>query len=141
MVGAAQIAMAREDERTARYAIDSAFAGGLLDMHLGLYWLSTMAGAADVCAWLRDLEHAALLALSTGPLALALGRRELAEERLRGAVALCECMQAPAYLAIAHSEPGRMLRPSAEARACSSARAPRRSGSPCPAGPRAPMPP
>ena len=86
-----------------------------------------MTGAADVCAALDDRSLAAslydllapcahVMSVHAGPvgrvvgrLALTLGRRDEAEDRLRAAVALCERMDARAYLAIARYELGRLL--------------------------------
>ncbi len=132
--GIAQVAMARGDERTARRALGIAFDKGVLEMPRGLYWLSTMAGVAEVCAWLGEVNGAeevdALLqpcadvmspwtgpvAVSAGPLALALGRRDEAEAHLRGAIALCERTGTLVYLAVAQYELGRMLAPDEEGR-------------------------
>ena len=51
-----------------------------------------------------------------GLLELALGRRDEAERRLREAVALCERMDARAFLAMARLDLGALLLPSPEGR-------------------------
>ena len=109
-----------------------AVARGLLQAPRNFAWGTTMIGAADVCAALADRSLAAplyeLLApcadvmiaqagpvdRAAGRLALTLGRRDEAEDRLRAAVALCERMDARAYLAIARYELGRLLLPGSE---------------------------
>ena len=91
-----------------------------------------MTGAADVCAALDDRAvaaplhdllapcadvmsvHAGPLGRAVGRLALTLGRRDEAEGHLRAAVALCERMDARAYLAIARYELGQLLLPGPE---------------------------
>ncbi len=133
--GEAQAAMLHADERAAADAIETAFREGVRDNTPGLYWLSTMMGAAEVCAWLGDRAHgspvyeiltpcAGVMSPWTGPvgvplgaLAQSLGRPDEAETHMRTAVALCERMHAPAYLAIARLALGRLLLPAAEGRA------------------------
>jgi DNA-binding SARP family transcriptional activator len=133
-IGTAQVAMARGETGAAADAIGAAFDEGFLDLPRGLHWLATMAGAADVCGWLGDRPHsqrlyellmpsANVISLWTGPVALSLGgvaqsvgRRHEAEAHFRSAVALCERIDAPAYLAIARIQLGRLLRPHPEAR-------------------------
>jgi hypothetical protein len=91
-----------------------------------------MTGAADVCATLDDRAvaapmhdllapcadvmsvHAGPVGRAVGRLALTLGRPDEAEVRLRAAGALCERMDARAFLAIARYELGRLLLPSPE---------------------------
>jgi hypothetical protein len=51
-----------------------------------------------------------------GLLDLLLGRRDAAERRLRAAVALCERMDARAFLAMARLDLGALLHPSVEGR-------------------------
>ena len=66
-----------------------------------------------------------------GLLARTLGRRAEAEERLRAAVALCERMDARAYLAIARYDLGRLLLPTRRGSGFSGRRRPPRRSSPC----------
>ena len=115
-----------------REAMASAVDAGLLQAPRSFAWGTTMIGAAGVCAALgvRPLAEqlygllvpcAGVMIAQAGPvdratglLARTLGRRAEAEERLRAAVALCERMDARAYLAIARYELGRLLLPGAE---------------------------
>jgi hypothetical protein len=93
-----------------------------------------MIWAADICAWLDDrstamrlLElltpFAGVMTWSYGPvgrgvglLELTLGRRSQAERRLREAIALCERMDARAFLAMARLDLGALLHPAIEGR-------------------------
>jgi len=133
-IGTAQVAMARGEAGAAADAIGAAFDEGFLDLPRGLHWLATMAGAADVCGWLGDrpnaqrlyellIPNADVISLWTGPVAISLGgiaqsigRGDEAQAHLRSAVALCERIDAPAYLAIARLQLGRLLQPNAEGR-------------------------
>ena len=133
-IGTAQVAMARGDASAASEAIGAAFDEGFLDLPRGLHWLASMAGAADVCGWLGDRPHsqrlydllmpsADVISLWTGPVAISLGgvaqsigRSDEAQAHLRSAVALCERIDAPAYLTIARLQLGRLLQPRAEGR-------------------------
>ena len=90
--------------------------------------------AADICAWLEDRPRAARLydllapfadvmmyqygpvGRAVGQLALTLARRNEAEQLLRDAVALCERIDARAFLAMARRDLGDLLLPSAEGR-------------------------
>ena len=110
-----------------------------------------MTGAADICAWLEDRPLAAplydllapfadVMTTQSGPvgravgrLAHTLGRRDEAEERLRAAVALCERMDAHAFLAMARYDLGLLLLP--RAAGSSSRRAPPMRDSACRASP------
>jgi hypothetical protein len=128
----AQLACELGDPGAAGSALAEAVARGLLEAPRILGWTTTMTGAADVCAALDDGAlaaplydllapcadvislHAGPLGRAVGRLALALGRRDEAEDRLRAAVALCERMDARAYLAIARYELGRLMLPGSE---------------------------
>ena len=123
----AQLACELGDPGAAGSALAEAVARGLLEAPRIIGWTTTMTGAADVCAALDDRSlaaslydllapcadvmsmHAGPLGRAVGRLALTLGRRDEAEDRLRAAVALCERMDARAYLAIARYELGRLL--------------------------------
>jgi hypothetical protein len=90
--------------------------------------------AADICAWLDDRSIAMRLLELLAPFAgvmtwpygpvgrgvglleLALGRRSQAERRLREAIALCERMDARAFLAMARVDLGALRHPSIEGR-------------------------
>jgi hypothetical protein len=90
--------------------------------------------AADICAWLEDRATATLLLEQLAPfpdvmtwqygpvgrgvglLELALGHPDEAQRRLREAIALCERMNARAFLAMARHGLGALLLPSAEGR-------------------------
>jgi hypothetical protein len=129
----AQLASELGDPGAAASALAEAVARGLLQAPRALGWTTTMTGAADVCATLHDRTlasplyellapcadvmstHAGPLGRAVGRLALTLGRRDEAEDRLRAALALCERMNALAFLAITRYELGRLLLPSAEA--------------------------
>jgi DNA-binding SARP family transcriptional activator len=128
----AQLAWELGDPGGAGSALAEAVTRGLLEAPRTLGWTTTMTGAADVCAALDDRAvaaplydllapcadvvstHAGPLGRAVGLLALTLGRRDEAEARLRAAVALCERMQARAFLAIARYDLGRLLLPSPE---------------------------
>jgi len=125
--GEAQVWLAAGERDAARRAFGTAFDRGLLDAAHGFAWVTTMTGASAVCAELGDRERAAALyellapcadvmsvwcgpvARSVGGLALTLGRPDEAEAHLRSAVALCERMDAPTYLAMAQLDLGRLL--------------------------------
>ena len=130
--GEAQLACELGDPSAAGSALAEAVARGLLEAPRILGWTTTMTGAADVCAALDDRAvaaplydllapcadvispHAGPVGRAVGRLALTLGRRDEAEDRLRAAVALCERMDARAYLAIARYELGRLMQPGSE---------------------------
>ena len=85
--------------------------------------------AADICAWLQDRPRAArlldllapfadVMICQSGPvgrgvglLEQALGRPDEAQQRLRDAIALCERMDARAFLAMARLDLGTLLLP------------------------------
>jgi hypothetical protein len=120
----AQLRCELGDESGARAAFERAVRQGLLELPRGFAWTSTLTWAAAVCAWLGDRPRAARLyellapfagvmspesgpvALAAGRLALALGDRDGAQQHFRTAVALCERMDARAYLALAQRELG-----------------------------------
>jgi DNA-binding SARP family transcriptional activator len=128
----AQLACELGDRDGARSALAEAVARGLLESPRTLGWTTTIIGAADVGAALGDRAvaaplydllapcadvmsiHAGPLGRAVGRLALTLGRRDEADARLRAAVALCERMDARAFLAIARYDLGRLLLPDAE---------------------------
>jgi hypothetical protein len=128
----AQVALARGDRDAARGAMAHAVERGLLTAPRNHAWGTTVIGAADVCADLDDRSlagplyellapHTDLMVIQSGPLsrvvgrlALTLGRRDEAQHHLRGAIALCERMDARAFLAIARHDLGRLLLPSHE---------------------------
>ena len=130
--GEAQLQWELGEPDAARAAMADAVAAGLLQAPRSFAWGTTLIGAADVCAALEDRTLAAPLYellvpcadvmipqagpvdRAVGRLALTLGRRDEAEDRLRAAVALCERMDARAYLAIARYDLGRLLLPSSE---------------------------
>jgi hypothetical protein len=130
----AHAAREKNDREGARKAFERALEDGLLDLPHGPTWTISLTWAAEICAWLEDRPRAArlhdLLAPFTdvmtyqygpvgrpvGRLLQTLGRPEEAEELLRGAVALCERMDAQAFLAMARQDLGRLLLPSAEGR-------------------------
>jgi DNA-binding SARP family transcriptional activator len=123
-----------DDREGAREAFEGALANGLLDMPHGPTWGMSLALAADICAWLEDRRRAELLHELLAPFAdvvtwqcgpigrvvglleQVLGRRDEAERRLRSAVALCERIDARAFLAMARFDLGSLLLPSAEGR-------------------------
>ena len=125
----------RGDHEAAVAALDAAFAGGLDRAPRGLAWPSSMLWAADVCdqvghergaARLHELLapfeqvmicYAGPVSGALGRLARTLGRPEEAERHYRDAVALCERMDARAYLAIARHELATLLLPAPEGEA------------------------
>jgi hypothetical protein len=131
-VGEAQLLLELGELDAARGAMASAVDAGLLQAPRSFSWGTTMLGAADVCASLEDRMLAArlydllvpcagVMVAQAGPvdraagrLAHTLARPVEAEEHLRAAVALCERMDARAYLAIARYELGLLLVPKAE---------------------------
>ena len=128
----AHAAREQDDRDGARRALADALSRGLLAIPRGPTWTITLILAADIVAWLEDRRTAArLLDLLTpfadlmtwqygpvgrcvGLLDLLLGRRDDAERRLRAAVALCERMDARAFLAMARHDLGTLLPPSDE---------------------------
>ena len=130
----AHAACERDDREAARDAFERALAVGLLEIPRGPTWTMTLTWAADICAWLDDRSTAMrLLELLTpvagvmtwaygpvgrgvGLLELTLGHRSQAERRLREAIALCERMDARAFLAMARLDLGALLPPSIEGR-------------------------
>jgi hypothetical protein len=130
----AHAARERDDRDGAQAAFAAALAQGLLELPRGPTWAITLAWAADICAWLGDRATAATLLDLLAPFAgvmtwqygpvgravavleLALGDPDEAERRLRDAVALCERMDARAFLAIARVDLATLLLPSAEGR-------------------------
>jgi tetratricopeptide (TPR) repeat protein len=133
-VARAHAARERRDREAAREAFERALALGLVEMPRGPTWTTTLTWAADICAWLDDRSTATrLLELLTplagvmtwaygpigrgvGLLELTLERRSQAERRLREAIALCERMDARAFLAMARLDLGALLHPSIEGR-------------------------
>ena len=116
--------LGRHDAASA--ALDMAFARGLEHAPRGLAWPSSMIWAADVCEQVGHAEGAARLhellsplegvmvsyagpmSVSLARLAVTLGRPEEARRHYRDSVALCERMDARAYLAIARRELGQL---------------------------------
>jgi len=133
-VSEAQLAWETGDEVAAQAALEQAFAHSLLEQPSGAAWASTLQWAADLCAGLDDRKraaplyevlapHAEAMTVTAGPvdhalgrLARTLGHRDEAERRLRHAAALCEQMDARAYLALVHHDLGELLMPSDEGR-------------------------
>jgi hypothetical protein len=133
-VARAHAARERDDRKAAREAFERALALGLLEFPRGPTWTTTVTWAADICAWLADRSTAIRLLEQLTPLAgvmtwaygpvgrgvglleLTLGRRSQAERRLRDAIALCERMDARAFLAMARQDLGELLLPSPEGR-------------------------
>jgi hypothetical protein len=131
----AHAARERGDRAGARDAFAQALTGGLLELPRGPAWAVTLAWASDICAWIEDrATAAALLDLATplggvmtwqyGPVARGagllqalLGRPAAAERSLRASVALCERMDARAFLAMAQLDLGMLLLPSDEGHA------------------------
>jgi DNA-binding SARP family transcriptional activator len=130
----AHAARERDDRDAVREAFERALSNGLLEQPRGPTWMMSLTWAADICAWLEDRSRALLLHDLVAPFAgvmtwqygpvgrvvglleLVLGRPDDAERRLRAAVALCERMDARAFLAMARHDLGRLLLPSAEGR-------------------------
>lgn len=133
-VVAAHVARERHDHDGVREAFDGALARGLLELPRGPTWTVTLTWAADICAWLEDRATATRLRKLLAPFAnvvtwqygpvargvalldLALGARDQAEHHLREAIALCERVDAQAFLAMARHDLGQLLKPSAEGR-------------------------
>jgi len=131
----AHAARERDDRHGAREAFERALAQGLLEAPRGPTWTVTLLWAADLCAWLEDRARAARLHDQLAPFAdvmtwqygpvgrgvglleLALGSPAEAERRLRAAVAICQRMDARAFLAMARRDLGELLLPSTEGRA------------------------
>jgi precorrin-6x reductase len=123
-----------DDRDGAREAFERALADGLLEQPRGPTWAMSLIWAADICAWLEDRSAAARLldalapfaavmtwqygpvARAVGLLELALGRSDEAQGSLREAMALCERMDARAFLAMVWADVGTLLLPSAEGR-------------------------
>ena len=117
----------RGEMEVARDGFEAALTGGLDRAPRGLGWAGTMIWAADVCeqlgheagaARLYDvlapfagvmISHAGPMSGTLGRLALTLGRADEAERHYREAIALCERMDARAYLANARRELGLLL--------------------------------
>ena len=130
----AHAARERDDRDGAREAFERALDDGLLDLPHGPTWTVSLTWAADICAWLEDRPRAARLydllapfadvmtyqygpvARAVGRLAQTLERHDEAEQLLRDAVALCERMDARAFLAMARQDLGELLLPSPEGR-------------------------
>jgi len=130
----AHAARERDDRDGARKAFERALDEGLLDLPHGPTWTISLTWAADICAWLEDRPRAARLydllapfgdvmtyqygpvARAVGRLAQTLDRHDEAEQLLRDAVALCERMDARAFLAMARQDLGELLLPSPEGR-------------------------
>ena len=130
----AHAARERDDRDEARKAFERALDAGLLDLPHGPTWTISLTWAADICTWLEDRDRAAriydllapfadVMTYQYGPVGRAVGRllqtlerTEEAEQRLRDAVALCERMDARAFLAMARHDLGELLLPSAEGR-------------------------
>jgi DNA-binding SARP family transcriptional activator len=124
----------RDDRDGAREAFERALDQGLLDLPHGPTWMVSLTWAADICAWLEDRPRAARLydqlapfadvmmyqygpvGRPVGRLALTLERPNEAEQLLRDAVALCERIDARAFLAMARQDLGELLLPSPEGR-------------------------
>lgn len=109
----AYAARERDDRDGAREAFELGLARGLLEQPRGPTWAMSLTWAADICAWLDDRPTAMRL---HGLLALTLGRPEEAERRLRDAIALCERMDARAFLSMARADLGNLLHPAAAGR-------------------------
>jgi hypothetical protein len=130
----AHAAREKDDRDGASKAFERALDDGLLDLPHGPTWTISLVWAADICAWLEDRPRAArlydllapfvdVMTYQYGPVGRPVGRLlqtlerpEEAEELLRGAVALCERMDARAFLAMAKHDLGELLLPSAEGR-------------------------
>jgi hypothetical protein len=130
----AYAARERDDRDGAREAFELALARGLLEQPRGPTWAMSMSWAADICAWLDDRPTAMRLhellapfadvmtwqygpiGRGVGLLELTLRRPEEAERRLRAAIALCERMDARAFLSMARADLGNLLHPAVEGR-------------------------
>jgi DNA-binding SARP family transcriptional activator len=130
----AHAAREQDDRDGAREAYKGAIAQGLLELPRSPTWTMTLTWAADICAWLQNRPTAVLLldlltpfadvmtwqygavGRSVGLLELTLGRPDEAQRRLRDAMALCERMDARAFLAMTRADLGTLLLPSAEGR-------------------------
>jgi hypothetical protein len=124
----------RDDRDGVRQGVDDAVAQGLLNLPHGPTWTISLTWAADICAWLEDRPRSAQLydllapfadvmtwqygpvGRAVGRLAQTLGRPDDGERLLRDAVALCERMDARAFLAMASHDLGTLLLPSPEGR-------------------------
>jgi DNA-binding SARP family transcriptional activator len=133
-VARAHAARERDDRDGGREAFEGAVAQGLLDLPRSPTWTMSLTWAADICAWLEDRPRAARLyellapfpdivtwqygpvGRPVGGLAMTLGRPDEAERLLRNAVALCERIEAQAFLAMARRDLATLLLPSAEGR-------------------------
>jgi hypothetical protein len=130
----AHAARERDDRDGAREAFERALEAGLLDLPHGPTWTISLTWAADVCAWLEDRPRAARLydllapfadvmtyqygsvGRPVGRLAKTIDRPDEAEQLLRDAVAVCERIDARAFLAMARQDLGELLLPSPEGR-------------------------
>ena len=132
----------RDDRDGAREAFERALDQGLLDLPHGPTWMVSLTWAADICAWLEDRPRAARLydqlapfagvmmyqygpvGRAVGRLAQTLERPDEAEQLLRDAVALCERINARAFLAMARQDLGDCCSHHPRAAGSSSRRAP-----------------
>ena len=130
----AHAAREKNDRDGARKAFERALDAGLLELPHGPTWTISLTWAAEICAWLGDRARAArlydllapfadVMTYQYGPVGRPVGRLlhtlarpEEAEVLLRDAVALCERMDAQAFLAMAKHDLGELLLPSAEGR-------------------------